>query len=62
MLPQVYFIATEALGAGGHLPTGGPSIWCVLDQSNFFNEYKLEGVTADQVTSIDKFLISEGLI
>jgi hypothetical protein len=52
MFVQVYFIATEALGAGGHLPTGGPSIWCVLDQSNFFNEYKLEGVTADQVISI----------
>ena len=45
---KVYFIASEPLGSG-HLPIGGPSIWCEMEQANFFNEYKLEGVSADQV-------------
>ena len=46
---KVYFIATDILGSGGHLPSGGPAIWCQLDQVNFFNEFKLGGVTADMV-------------
>lgn len=44
---KVYFIATDILGSGGHLPTGGPAIWCQLEQANFFNEFKLGGVTPD---------------
>ena len=46
---KVYFIATDILGSGGHLPTGGPAIWCQLEQANFFNEFKLGGVTPDMV-------------
>ena len=46
---KVYFIATDILGSGGHLPTGGPAIWCQLEQTNFFNEFKLGGVTPDMV-------------
>jgi len=45
----MYFISTEPVGSSGHLPTGGPSIWCQLEQENFFNEYKLEGVTPEHV-------------
>jgi hypothetical protein len=48
---QVFFIATEPLGSSAaHLPTSGPSIWVQLEQDNFFNEYKLEGVTPEQVS------------
>ena len=54
---KVYFIASEPLGSG-HLPIGGPSIWCEMEQANFFNEYKLEGVSTDQVIVIPNFFIS----
>lgn len=34
---KVYFILTDS-GAS----TGGPAVWCEMDQENFFNEYNIE--------------------
>jgi len=40
---KVYFILTDS-GAS----TGGPAVWCEMDQENFFNEYNIEGVSQEQ--------------
>lgn len=40
---KVYFILTDT-GAS----TGGPVVWCEMEQENFFNEYNIEGVSAEQ--------------
>jgi len=40
---KVYFILTDS-GAS----TGGPAVWCEMDQENFFNEYNIEGVSPEQ--------------
>ena len=48
----VYFILTE-MGTGttagncGNLRCGGPVVWIEMEQSHFFNEYTMEGVTRD---------------
>ena len=48
----VYFILVE-MGSGttaancGNLRCGGPVVWIEMDQSHFFNEYNMEGVTRD---------------
>jgi len=39
---HLYFILTD-LTAGG-----GPSVWCALKQEAYFNEYNIEGVSAEQ--------------
>jgi len=40
---KVYFVLTDTGAA-----TGGPAVWCEMDQENFFNEYNIEGVSPEQ--------------
>ncbi|CAH2283415.1 checkpoint HUS1 [Pelobates cultripes] len=39
---KLYFILTDKV------TNGGVSMWCELNQDNFFDEYQLEGVSAEQ--------------
>ncbi|XP_063306694.1 checkpoint protein HUS1 isoform X2 [Pelobates fuscus] len=39
---KLYFILTDKVA------NGGVSMWCELNQDNFFDEYQLEGVSAEQ--------------
>ncbi|MEE6510277.1 hypothetical protein FKM82_029746 [Ascaphus truei] len=39
---NLYFIVTDKVA------NGGVSMWCELCQGNFFDEYQMEGVSADQ--------------
>jgi len=49
---SVYFILAE-MGSGttaancGNLRCGGPVVWIEMEQSHFFSEYNMEGVTRD---------------
>uniref|UniRef100_A0A673MXL2 Uncharacterized protein n=1 Tax=Sinocyclocheilus rhinocerous TaxID=307959 RepID=A0A673MXL2_9TELE len=38
---HLYFVLS------GRVATGGVSMWCELSQGNFFDEFQLEGVSAD---------------
>jgi len=39
---KMFFILTDQ-GA-----SGGPAVWCEMDQENYFNEYNIEGVSPEQ--------------
>jgi len=39
---KMFFILTDQAASGG------PAVWCEIDQENYFNEYNIEGVSPDQ--------------
>jgi len=39
---KVYFILTDQNASGG------PAVWCEMEQESYFNEYNIEGVSQDQ--------------
>jgi len=39
---KVYFILTDQNASGG------PAVWCEMEQESYFNEYNIEGVSAEQ--------------
>jgi len=39
---RLYFILSDQAASGG------PAVWCQMDQENYFNEYNIEGVTREQ--------------
>jgi len=39
---KMFFILTDSCAGGS------PSVWCQVEQENFFNEYNIEGVTKEQ--------------